>query len=118
MSSTEAKSSISIFKHTDYREYLIERIGSRGSRSGLKSQLAKTADMHLSQLSSVLSGRIELSLEQADKVNQFLNHDENESYAFLLLLLKSRTESQALKNRFHQEFQKLESATQSMEKLV
>ncbi len=89
-----------IWNFTVYREYLLEKLGADGSRTGLRKQLAAAIPVHTTFISQVLKGRAELSLEQAEAVNSFLEHTDDEGEYFILLLLKARSENVKLKARF------------------
>lgn len=89
-----------IWEHNSYRDYLLERLGNEGSRTGLRKKLAAAIPVHTTFVSQVLKGRAEFSLEQAEAINIFLEHTEDEGEFFILLLLKDRAGSRALKNRF------------------
>jgi len=101
---------MSIWQHVSYRDYLLEKLGKEGSRTGLRKQLAKAIDVHTSLVSQVLTGRIDFSLEQAERVNLFFEHTDDESRYFLLLVLKDRAGSQRLKERFMKEVRSAQEA--------
>jgi uncharacterized protein (TIGR02147 family) len=94
-----------IWEFTGYRPYLIERLGGEKSRTGLRKQLAEAIPVHTTFISQVLKGRADLSLEQAEAVNTFLEHTADEGEYFLLLLLKDRAGTPLLKKRFQQKVQ-------------
>lgn len=78
----------------------MERLGGEGSRTGLRKKLAAHIPVHTTFISQVLKGRAELSLEQGESVNDFLEHTDDEAEYFLLLIMKDRAGSQKLKKRF------------------
>lgn len=90
----------SVFEFDDYRPYLTSRLGEAGKRTGLRSQACKAVGCHSTYLSQVLGGKTELSLEYAEAFNRFFHHGTEEGNFFLLLLLKSRAGSAALRERF------------------
>lgn len=90
----------SVFDFDDYRLYLVSRLGDAGKRTGLRSQACGAVGCHSTYLSQVLSGKTELSLEYAEAFNKFFHHGPEEGNFFLLLLLKARAGSQALRERF------------------
>lgn len=89
-----------IWNFTDYRLYLLEKLGADGSRTGLRKQLAAAIPVHTTFVSQVLKGRAEFSLEQAEAINGFLEHTDDEGEYFILLLLKERSENLKLRARF------------------
>lgn len=91
---------MSIWNFDDYRGYLLEKLGPEGSRNGLRKKLADSIPVHTTFVSQVLSGRAELSLEQAEKINEYFEHAEDEGEYFLLMLMRDRTDAKALKARF------------------
>lgn len=56
-------------------------------------------------MSQVLKGRADFSLEQAEAVNTFLSHSDDEGEYFMLLLLKDRAGSEKLRTRFEKKIQ-------------
>lgn len=91
---------MNIWNHDSYRSYLLEKLGSEGSRNGLRKKLADAIPVHTTFVSQVLSGRAEFSLEQAEQINEFFEHSEDEGEYFLLMLMRDRTDARALKARF------------------
>lgn len=92
-----------VFEFGDYRKYLIERLGGRGSRAALcKAMRCQTA-----YLSHVLHERAHLSLEQAQVVNRYLAHDEEQGHYFMLLVQSTRAGTQELQKYFERQRQEL-----------
>ncbi len=91
-----------IFDNNDYRRYLNSALNSDGRRSGVKTQAAEAMGCQLAFLSRVLSGKADLSLEQADKLSGFLRHDTVQHHYFLLLVQHARAGSTSLKRHFRQ----------------
>ncbi len=89
----------SIYEYSSYREYLNERLGA-GARLGLKKRAAEALRVHTTLISQILSGTCEISLEQAENMNSFLGHTDEESDFFLSLVLKERAGTKHLKRRF------------------
>jgi uncharacterized protein (TIGR02147 family) len=94
-----------LFRFSDYKLYLAQALRSRGH--GAKKEFAKNCGIQNSYLSQLLSGKVELSLEQADKANLFLNHSEDEAHFFMLLVQKNRAGTVSLKNYFQSQLEKL-----------
>jgi len=94
-----------IWEFTSYREYLEDKLGQEGSRTGLRKKMAAAIPVHTTFVSQVLKGRAEFSLEQAESINAFLGHTDDEGEYFILLLLKDRAGSDKLKKRFERKIQ-------------
>lgn len=89
-----------IWNHISYRTYLIEKLGGEGTRTGLRKKLAAAIPVHTTFVSQVLKGQADFSLEQAESINEFFQHTKDEGEYFILLVLKDRAGSRALKARF------------------
>ena len=89
-----------IWECTEYRAYLVDRWGGESARTGLRKQMAEHIPVHTTFVSQVLKGRAEFSLEQAQSINEFLGHTEDEGEYFILLILKDRAGVRTLKKRF------------------
>ncbi|OQW50415.1 MAG: hypothetical protein A4S09_01080 [Proteobacteria bacterium SG_bin7] len=61
----------------------------------------------VSHISQVLNGKSQLSLEQAESINDFLGHTSDESQFFLLLVQIGRAGTRALKNRLSQQAEQI-----------
>lgn len=96
-----------IWESTDYRDYLVAKLGPEGSRTGLRKKLAAFIPVHTTFVSQVLKKKAEFSLEQAEAINQFLNHSDEEGEYFILLLLKDRAGTAPLKKRFETKIQEM-----------
>ena len=94
-----------IWEFVDYRSYLTSKLGAEGSRTGLRKKLAAAIPVHTTFVSQVLKGRTEFSLEQAEAINLFLEHTDDEGEYFILLILKDRSENDKLKKRFEKKIQ-------------
>lgn len=94
-----------VWESTDYREYLVSQLGGEGSRTGLRKKLAAAIPVHTTFVSQVLKGRTDFSLEQAEAINAFLEHSEDEGEYFILLILKARAGSESLKQRFERKIE-------------
>ena len=77
-----------IYSHEDYRGYLESRLDAAGRGSRLR--LASFIECQPSFISQVLSGKNELSLEHAHKMNHFFNHSNEESQYFIDMVLLSK----------------------------
>ncbi len=96
-----------IWEFLDYRQYLHQRMGSYRSRTGLRKRLAQAIPVHSTFVSQVLLGKNDFSLEQAEAVNLFFEHTEDEGEYFILLILKDRAGHSTLKKRFEKKINKM-----------
>lgn len=90
-----------VFEFLDYKAYLLSVIESRpkGGR-GFRSSLAEVLSCQVTYITRILSGEAHLSLEQAEKANEFLGHSKDESDFFILLVLLNRAGTERLRERF------------------
>lgn len=96
-----------IFDYQDYRQFLVEALGGENKRTGQRGALAKHLGCQTAYLSQVLSGGSNISLEQAYRVNQFFNHDQQASEYFLWLVQKERAGSHELKQFFQKKMDEI-----------
>ena len=96
-----------VWDYSDYRLYLNDLMGPKGTRSGRRKHLAEALGVHTTFVSQVLSGKVDFSLEQAESVNAHLAHTNEEADYFLLMLLKERAGTLHLKKRFEEKVEKL-----------
>lgn len=97
-----------LFEFADYKAYIRDWIESRpnGGR-GVKSMLAEKARCHLAYISQVLTGSSHFSLEQAESLNELLEHGEDESHFFILLVEFGRAGTAPLRKHFERQIQKI-----------
>jgi len=95
-----------IFEFKSYKQYLIYHLGTLGRRKGLKSALAKAINCQPTYISQILNGHAQMSLEQAEAANRFLNHTEEESHFFLLLVQFEKAGTKPLANYFNNQLQR------------
>ncbi len=110
--------SSAVFDFKDYRRYLLNHFGDKSRRKGLKSSAAKFIGVHTTLISQVLHGQILLNLEQADKLNQFIGHNEEESHYFLLLVQKARAGTKSLENYFQNQMEQVLKSRQIIKKRI
>ncbi|MGZ3712598.1 MAG: hypothetical protein ACXVBE_12620, partial [Bdellovibrionota bacterium] len=80
-----------LFDHRNYKEYVLEALSARPNKGrGLRLAMAESLACPVSHISQVLKGNSHFSMEQAEGVNAFLGHTEDEAQFFLLLLQFSR----------------------------
>jgi uncharacterized protein (TIGR02147 family) len=83
----------------DYKAFLLQTLEQTQKR-GARSELARTLQCQPGYVSRVLSGDAHFSLEQADAVNRFLGHNEEESQYFILLVEHARAGTSTLRAHF------------------
>ncbi|MBS1971022.1 MAG: TIGR02147 family protein [Bdellovibrionales bacterium] len=109
---------LSIFDFKSYRPYLLKVFGDKDQRKGLKSQAAKSIGCHTTLISQVLHGQVTLNLEQAERMNEFLGHSEEESHYFLLLVQKERAGTKSLESYFLAQMTQVLKNRQNIKKRV
>lgn len=89
-----------VFDFLDYKAYLRASIRAKpkGGR-GVRVAMATTLGCPVSHISQVIGGNSQLSMEQAEGINEFLGHTPAEADFFLLLLQFARAGSVALRRR-------------------
>ena len=73
----------------------------------MRKSLAAAIQVHTTYVSQVLKGKAEFSLEQAEAINTFFGHTDDEGEYFISLVLKDRAGSPKLKRRFDAKIQKM-----------
>lgn len=96
-----------VFDHREYVSYLSERLGDEGRRSGKRLASAKAMGCHPAYLSRIMKRQADLSLEQADRLNEHFAHSEDESHFFFLLVQKARAGSKRLRFYFQDQLEKV-----------
>lgn len=93
-----------IYDYQDYRRYLRDWIETQGR--GEPTRLAKALRCHLTYLSQILSGKSQLSPEQAETLNSYFGHSEGEAEFFLMLVLHDRSGTEALREYYSRQLGK------------
>lgn len=93
-----------IFAFKDYKAYLNEKLdslddGGRGSRA----RLSRSVGCQTAYTAQVLRGNAHFSLEQAEAINDFLGHTDDQGHYLLLLLQIARAGTPKLKMRFQKQ---------------
>ena len=99
---------IQLFDYNDCRKYLkaaIEQATESGY--GVQSKLARALGCQASHISKVLGGSAQLSLEQADLVNEFFDHTPEQSDYFIFLVEHDRASTTRLKTHFRRHLDRL-----------
>lgn len=107
-----------IWEFDSYREYLLQKLGPDGSRTGLRKKLAEFIPVHTTYVTLVLKEKAEFSLEQAEKINDFFNHSNDEGEYFLLLIMHERAGSQNLKKRFFRKIKEMRDQRLNVQKRI
>jgi len=103
-----AKSTREITTYTDYRKLLQDWISDLPNRGrGVRSQLAQAMGCRIAYVTHVLSGRAELSAEQAEAATRHLGWIGVEKEFFLLLVQFNRAGTPALREFYSVQLQKL-----------
>jgi len=104
----------SIFEFKSTLAFLIDRLGNKNQRRGLKSSLCKRMSCQTSHLSQVLSEKTQLTLEQGVAACEFFQLSELSKKYFMLLLQKERSGSLELREYYVSE---LENCLKAKDKL-
>ncbi|MFN8943111.1 MAG: TIGR02147 family protein [Pseudobdellovibrionaceae bacterium] len=99
----------SVFEYRNYKTYLQNYCGEAGKRTGKAKEIATVSQCSTTYVSQVINGSRHFNLEQAERLNALLAHDEDESHFFLLLVQKSRAGSKALEYYFTNQIEKMSS---------
>ena len=94
-----------IFEFTHYKPYLRLRIGDYRQRRGQRTALAKALGCQPTFVTQVLNGDVHFSLEQADRLNRFLGHSDEEGDFFILLVQHERAGTKELEKYFDKKIQ-------------
>lgn len=86
-----------IFDYKEYKPYIHEKISASPNKGrGIKRNMAAFLGCQTAYISQVLNQHVNFSLEQAVKMNQFFEHNKEESRFFLLLVQYQRAGSKDL----------------------
>lgn len=107
-----------IYSFEDYRHYISETLSSPPFERGARLKLAKFLNCQPSFISQMLSGKNELSLDHAHKVNLFLNHGNEESVYFINLVLLSKAASFELQRFFRTQLSQIKDQQMQIHKVV
>lgn len=96
-----------VFEYTDYKAYLRERLKTDGKTRGARSRLAKRLGCTQSYISQVLNAKVQISLEHAVEIDDFLGHSPSESQFFMLLVTSAKAATIPLQNYFKRQMRAL-----------
>lgn len=105
-----------IFSTTDYKEYLRSKIAEKGR--GARSRLAEVIRCKPSYIAQILNGNTNLSLEQAEDINQYLGHTDIECSYFISLVLYERAGSESLRQRLFKDVEEIRSKAKKIKNRV
>lgn len=94
----------SIYEFRDYKTYLRSALGARGEK-GVRSRLAEAAQCHTAYVSQTLNGHNHFSLEQGERIANFLGLGAEQINFFLLLIQLGRAGTPALRKILEQQVQ-------------
>src|SRR5690606_8998874 len=103
-----------IWEFTDYRAYINALVGPKGTRSGRRKQMAAAIGVHTTLVSQMLAERVDFSLEQAEALNRHLGHTDEESDYFLTMVMKARSGTAQLRERFRRKLDVQQEARQKI----
>lgn len=89
-----------IFEYKSYRQYLKDRLESEGLKSGLKRRASEFLQVHTTFISQVTLNKADLSLDQAEKINLFFKHNDDEGDFFINLVIFERAGDNKLRKRY------------------
>ncbi len=108
---------INIFKFSDYKQFLAQKLRALGSTErGYKKRTADYIGCQPSYLSQILGGKPHLTLEQAQKLNQYFLHDKIEARFFILLVELGRASTKDLKDFFIEQIHELQQSRFDLKK--
>lgn len=104
-----------IFFYDDYKAYICDRFRVAPNRGrGLRRALAVFLSGPTSHISQVLNGASHFTLEQAEGVNEYFTHNDEEAQYFLLLVQYGRAGTPRLRQRLAKEIKRTQAARQSL----
>ena len=108
-----------LFEFDDYRGYLQSVLPTQGEKRGSRARLAMALGVQKAFVSAMLHGKMGLSLEQALRVSQFLQHRKEEQDFLLLLVQWDRAGSVDLKRHFRDQIEQVRTLrTQIRERIA
>jgi len=108
---------MSIYEYGSYKTFLRDQI-KRMKRTGLMTELARSAGCDRTYLSQVLSGKVQLTSDHAVNLAEALALDTEESDYFLLLVLKERSSNPAATMKIAARLERLRKANAVLSKKI
>lgn len=108
-----------IFKFTDYKKYVLERIANMPKKGrGHLREISLHLEVNSTVVSQIFKGSRDLTLDQALKFTKFWGMSDLESKYFITLVSKERAAGHELKSYYNNELTKLsEQYNQVMQRL-
>lgn len=108
---------INVLDYTDYKAYLSDKLEllSKTER-GSKKKAAEFIGCQASYLSQILTGKPDLTLDQAHKLNQFFLHDKIESKHFIYLVELGKATTKELREFLLEQIQELQQSRFDLKK--
>jgi len=95
-----------LFEFQDYKEYLLKVLERMpGNGHGVRSQMATAMNSQVAFVSQVLNKDAHFNLDQAEDLNKFFGHTNDEADYFLLLVQFARAGTSALKTRLSRQIE-------------
>ena len=99
--------SLSVFDFDSYKRYIAARLPTQGKSRGLRAKLAETLGCQGAYVSQVLHGITHFSLEHAVLVDAFLEHGQEESHYFMLLVHRDRAGTKKLREYYNRQMREV-----------
>lgn len=109
---------MNLYDFTDYKKYLKSVFSTLSPQRGAKAKLARHLQCQTGFISQVLGGHAHFSLEHAMKINEFLDHDQNQSHFFMLLVQHAKAGNIELKSYFKNQVDKILKERKSIESRI
>lgn len=107
--------SVSIFNHSEYRDFLRAWIAALPQKGrGELAKIARHLEVNTTLLSQIMSGSRDFSLEQALVVGQYFGLNKLELEYFLNLVQLSRAGNHLLKKHLHEKLEELRSSSKKL----
>lgn len=107
-----------IYSYEDYRLYITAMLDSELFGRGSRQRLAQFIECQPSFISQVLSGKNELSLEHAHKMNVFFNHSTPDAQYFMLMVLLSKAGTFELQKFLREQMRDVRDQQMQIHKVV
>lgn len=106
-----------VFEYRDYKLYLNDFIKSQPRNGhGVQSKIATLLSCHSAYVTQVLKKDAHFSLEQAEILNPFLRHTNDEADFFILLVQSGRAGTQSLRERIDRQMKHILEKRQLLKK--
>lgn len=106
------------FSYTDYRKFIKARIDADKDNWGLISRLADAAQFQRSQLSRVLGGHLQLTMDQAFGIADYWHLSHEETNYFLKLVEFERSGNKKYRERIGRELNEMRKENEDLSQRV